>query len=483
MAKSSQLRSVFAWALLVTLATAIVALFVNVQLAFFVLLFAAVGWWAWENPEGGFLLFVVVAPLLSLFKATQTIGTVTLIKDVIILALFLRVVVTALLAKKLPYRRSLLFGPAAALAAWTAFETLRADSLALGILRARDIILYLLLYFIVLYLPTGQAGLPATKEIWMRRLQWFTLSFLITAIHAAYQWFWAADSAVLRFDPGRQVWIPRISSTFGHPSVYGEFGVVAAALFMSCALFLKKKLLWIFLVFISLPLVYLTYSRAVWIGFLVTGVGIGGIWLWKRGNLKYWALPVATAAIISFMILFLTLPQGRSLLSTTLDPNYASNRIRLEFVARLVAPMSSLDAIIGRGLGDVVQQKLLQTDVGVTEIAGGASRDVQLAKDATLVDNQYLKSFVEMGVIGLVIYVWLFWQFMKGCLELMRISPHVHIGSVQRVIGLWGLGFLVAFVVQALFIDMWDVFPMNAMFWIVGGLVSVALTPDTKTLV
>ncbi len=468
------MRPVFAWMLLAALASAGVMLFVSFQLGVFLLVFAAVGWWVWQNPEEGFLLFVIIAPLLSMFKATQTVGVVTLVKDVIILVLVLRVVLFPLFTKRLSYRRSILFGPAAALAAWTVLQTLRAESLALGILRARDIILYLLLYFVVLYLP-------ANKEIWVNRLRWFTLSFAVSALHAGYQWFWVGDSAVLRFDPGRSIWIPRISSTFGHPSVYGEYLVAAAVLFASCALFLQKKWRIAFggLFLITLPIIFLTYSRAVWIGFAVAVGIIGVIWTLRHLQGVVRVGFIAASGVLGTVLIIGLLrftPVG-SLLRSAFDPTYKSNQERLEFAARLIAPMSNVDAIIGRGLGDVIQQQLRKVDVGAEEIAAGASRDVQLAKNATLVDNQYLKSFVEIGLLGLVIYFWLFWRFARGTWELARQFGGRH----KQIIALSSAGFLAAFVVQGLVIDIWDIFPTNAMFWIVGGLVSAALTTYTSS--
>lgn len=515
-----KINSAYAWGLLAVSVAACLALFVSLQVGFFALLFITLSWWVWSNPEEGFLSFVILAPLLSMFKATQTIGNVTLVKDAIILVLFLRVLLWPLFAKRLSYRRSILFGPLFALGAWTAFETLRASSLSLGILRAREIVLYAMLYFVVLYLP-------ANVQIWKRRLGWATASFLITVLHAVYQWVFAIDSAVLRFVPSLSIWIPRISSTFAQPSVYGQYVIAFTTLFLAGGIFAKsvnQRIQASFLTLISLPVIYATYSRGVWLGFVVA-VGVMGLtWVLSQRSHRFtreaaslrppsearsdspslvpqsetpWPLRlrkprlanlwltglgvVVLVAGIFFGLLRFT-PAG-SLLRSALDPAYASNAARLEFVARLVAPMSNMDAIIGRGLGDVVQQKLVGTTVGTDELAVADSREIQLAKNSTLVDNQYLKTFVEMGIIGLVIYGWLFWRFAKGALELLKPSLRQGYGGQipRKILGIWGLGFLAAFILQALVIDIWDVFPTNAMFWIVGGLISVALTSHTSS--
>jgi len=148
-----------------------------------------------------------------------------------------------------------------------------------------------------------------------------------------------------------------------------------------------------------------------------------------------------------------------------IDPRYASNEERLEFVARLIAPMTNVEAMVGKGLGDVMLQNFRQSDIEIYDLATGNSRSVQLIKNQTLVDNQYLKTGVEMGLVGLLIYGWIYWRFFRTC----RINSN-EFSPTSRIVGLWGGGFLTVFVIQAFFIDIWDIWPTNAMFWIVAAL-------------
>ncbi|MBI3251539.1 MAG: hypothetical protein HYZ62_01355, partial [Candidatus Andersenbacteria bacterium] len=89
-AKSYQLKAIFAWSFLAVVTCAVVALTVNLQTGFFALLFALVAWWTWQNEELSLLYVIALAPLLPMFKITQTLGNFTLIKDVIIVVLFLK---------------------------------------------------------------------------------------------------------------------------------------------------------------------------------------------------------------------------------------------------------------------------------------------------------------------------------------------------------------------------------------------------------
>ncbi len=116
--------------------------------------------------------------------------------------------------------------------------------------------------------------------------------------------------------------------------------------------------------------------------------------------------------------------------------------------------------LVGKGLGNVITELRKGGDVSAVDIASGDSRTVQLSKDSTLVDNQYLKTFMEMGVVGIVFTFWIFWRFF---LAARQASPALQI---------LGIGFLASFMIQALFVDIWDVFPTNAIFWTLAAIIS-----------
>lgn len=463
------MRDKFAWILVAVAASAVISLFLSFQAGVFMLFFLIAAWWVWEHPEEGFLFFIVIAPLLLMFKITQTIGTVTLVKDVIILTLFLKLFLVPLVTKRLPYRRNILLAPMVILVIWTAFETLRADSLILGILRARDITLYIFLYMAVLYLPHD-------KERMKQRLKWFLLSMLVVLALGVYQWFFAVDSAVLRFDPAREIWIPRISSVMAHPSILGQYLIAAAVLLAAGVVFAAKKWRVLFggMFILTLPFIFLTYSRAVWIGLVValaamTAVVVMRIFVSKTSKKNLWKyVSVGGVALILLLIIMLKFTLAGVFLRSAIDPTYASNEERLEFLVRLVGPMTNSEALFGKGLGDVLTQNFREVDLETYDLATGSARAVQLTKNRTLVDNQHLKSFVEFGLVGLLIYGWLYYLLAKEAWNGIKNQE----SRIRQTLGLWAVGFLAAFIVQGLFIDIWDIFPTNAMFWIVAALVS-----------
>ncbi len=470
----------YAWALIAMLSVAVIALFVNLQTAVMTLFFVTLAWWVWLAPTSGFFFLLVLSPLLPLFKVTQSIGTVTLLKDMVILTLFARLFACPLLQRQLPYRRNLLVAPLALLLVWIGQALLRADNLLLGVLRARELVLYVLLYVAVLYLPLN-------RRLYRELLAWVLLAFVAVTLLSVYQWEFARDSAVLRFDPGRQIWIPRLSSTFGHPSVFGEYVAGIASMLLALGLRLRGSLArWAWVGFATcLPLIYLTYSRAVWVGFAVAAVAIlaaSTLAYVKHGQVLRLPWPkIAVSGIVALLavVAVVQFTQVGVFLKSAFDTQYKSNEVRLEFLARLVAPVTTAQAFIGRGLGDVVAQNFREVDLRGLDIATTASRTIQLAKDSTLVDNQYLKTFVELGLLGLLIYAWLLWRILVGSLRLVTTAQPRDTRSY--VVGLLGIGFMSAFIIQALFIDIWDVFPTNMLFWLVAGLVSANATGYTNT--
>ena len=73
-----------------------------------------------------------------------------------------------------------------------------------------------------------------------------------------------------------------------------------------------------------------------------------------------------------------------------------------------------------------------------------------------------------------MIYAWMYWRLAKAAFKTQNSKL-----KIQNVINLWAVGFLAAFVIQGFFIDIWDIFPTNAAFWIVAALVSATSSHQT----
>src|SRR3989344_2885849 len=448
-----------AWGVIAACCVAFFLSAFGIQSAILALLGILVLWWTFEYPEKSFLTLIILSPLLPLIKATQTLGNVTLIKDIIIITLFFRIFLIPLLTQKLPYRRNAFFSPIAALTIWACFEVVRAGITTLSILRLRDIVLYILLYFGVLYLP------HTAKRMRIRMIVFF-ITLGIVMLLGIFQFLHLPDSTVLRFDPVRQIWIPRIASTFAHPTVFAEFLITGIVLLLG--LLLKKKkphvpIAELLLLVSATLLLYFTYTRAGWIGFVVAGMAVGATYLTRATSLVIRKSVIVTLLVLLSVVgfaLFRFTPVG-TFLNSAFDANYASNADRIVFIVQLISQTTNTDAIIGKGLGNTISKTRDGGDATAFDIASGESRTVQLSKDQTLVDNQYLKTFIEMGVVGVVLTFWLFFRFFLTAKK-----------ALPSALGIACIGFLAAFMIQALFVDIWDVYPTNAIFWTLAALIS-----------
>lgn len=462
-------------AIIIALTAALVlAAFVNTQTAIFTIFFFVLAWWVWSSPIHSFFLLLVIAPLLPMLKITQTIGTITLIKDVIISVLFWQFFLSPLLTKRLGYLRHRMILPLLTLLAWLLISLVRADSFLAGILRTREIVLYIMLYLAVLYLPLKE-------KHYRQALALFLTSAALVLVLGLYQWFFAADASVLRFDPVRSIWIPRMASILAHPSVFGHYlGVIATLLAGFCFSAARSSTrIWsgISLVLV-VPFIYLTYSRAVWLGLAVALPVLTIVWLLQHSTFTWSSKQIRKYALLSFIIClaimsiaYRTTPLG-TFVRTALDPTYASNEERIIFAVRLIAPLTNTEAIIGRGLGDVITQNFRAIDLQAIDLVTGADQSVRRAKDITLVDNQYLKTFIELGLVGLIIYGVIFYHVLSNSWQLLRLSNTAINPGRAAVIAFCGLGFFIFFIIQGFFIDVWDIFPTNAAFWIIAGLVT-----------
>lgn len=459
------IKNELAWGIIALSCVFFFGITFGTQLGIFALLGILILWWTWRYPEEGFLTLIAISPLLPLLKATQTIGDATLIKDVIIITLFFRTFFVPLLTQTLPYRKNTLFAPLVALASWAVFEVLNAGVTTLSILRLRDIGLYMMLYFGVLYLPH-------TLERMKVRLFVFLTTLGITILLGTFQMISLPDSTVLRFDPARQIWIPRAGSTFAHATVFAEYLVTGAMLIIALLIAQKKKISLSILLFATTLLLYFTYTRASWIAFVIGIAAIAGAYVLpllkirKPSSLLAPVFGSIAGVILLGFLAFQFTPVG-TFVTSAFDPTYASNAERIAFIALLLGQTSNTDAVIGKGLGNTITEAREGGDATAFDIASGESRTIQLSKDSTLVDNQYLKTFIEMGVVGIVFTFWVFWRFFIAS---TRALKQKNISSY--VLGISCIGFLAAFIVQALFVDIWDVYPTNAMFWTLAALVS-----------
>lgn len=433
------------------------------------LLFLAAAWVAvgtWRYPWPAFLLLIAVAPFLLILKATVVLGPLTLLKDIVIVTLFLRSLHGDGVLLSSPLRVPVLF-----LLAWSGIAFLRADAFALGMLRLRD----LLLYVLVLVIAARQVTTPERRRT-------FFMAFLVTAalvlLLGACQWFLFPDSMILRFDAARQIWIPRVASVLAHPNHLG--GYLVFALSLAAAVAWARGVARHFrigaglLIVTGLVATYFTYSRSAWIAVplaLASTVFLVGAHRTLRaiGGLSLLAL---FAAGVVFAV-----PSTREYIRAVAHPAYQSNKTRLEISAGSLAEVSHAGVVVGEGLGDTATILQRTADISVHDIVAGEVREAQIAKARTFVDNGVVKTWVEQGTVGLVIAGWIAVHLLLLGFRTFRDSAE----QESRVIGMTTVAMVCGLSALWFLLDVPDMFPANLYFWTFAGLVVGASQSPSKS--
>ncbi len=204
-------------------------------------------------------------------------------------------------------------------------------------------------------------------------------------------------------------------SPFTNYSVYGAFTAIFFLICLSRLMFDNQqydRVMWFgWIICFGIGLI-MCFSRGVWLSVIVA-VGFMLLQLGKGVTHKK-ILFVGAACLV--LLLCLSLPGVYSALmeriSTTVDLNYASNRARIMRWGQAITMF--LDSpILGKGYGAFAM--LYEEDVS---LVGSYVAQYQLGAH-----SEYLQVMAELGIIGLVVWVWLNLAFLHyGFRALKRIE-------------------------------------------------------------
>lgn len=435
------------------------ALFFSAQAGIFILAGAWTVALTWKYPKQAFWLLLIFAPLLPLLKITQTLSAVTPLKDFVIAALFIKVVILPIYLKKDPYRRNAVLLPIIFLCGYALLAMLHADSRLVGLLRLRDILLYIPMLWVA-------RAMLQTRQDFNNFLKIIFGSVGLVLLLGVTQFLFFADGMVLRFDPSDGSWIPRASSVLAHPNILGSYLLCFVPLLLAFSVY-KFKYGWkpkfvLLLGILGLVAVYATYSRGVWIAFAVAALTAGVLIVYQKRQLFY---KVVLPVILIGLICVFAIPRTRNLLLTVVDPTYASNQDRIGIVAQLVSEMSNADALFGRGLGDVYESTDRNINISISDIAANNVQSVQTAKAQTFVDDAVIKTWIETGLAGLLIVGWLVWNVITNSWRLNIGGKTVE----EKYIGIALFATTCGLLVLSFFLDIPETFPVALYWWMLVG--------------
>ncbi len=236
---------------------------------------------------------------------------------------------------------------------------------------------YLIWYFLVIML--------LKKE---RDIQFFCNALIIVAagiaIHGIYQYITGAEMPANWVDSAEAGIKTRVYSIIGSPNILGSLMTLVTPMTLSFALAEKrilKKLIYVVLAGLMILCLFLTYSRGAWIGFAVAMA----VFVWIRDKRLFVPAIILMVAVVIFV------PSISDRITYMLSPDYTASSLR---AGRLVRWLTGLEMfketpIFGVGLGQF----------------GGAVAMNNGIKGTFYMDNYFLKTAVETGLVGLCAFV------------------------------------------------------------------------------
>jgi len=223
----------------------------------------------------------------------------------------------------------------------------------------------------------------------------------------------------------------RVFSTLGGPNQLGTYLILPITLCLALAVKQKK---WVWLIptaGFSLPL-YMTYSRSAWIGAIMAVLSVVIFSLHKKIQITLLVIALLLVLIGGFGITRINIcSQFPAINSRLIHGDCSSGKLGGSDLQRLDSQKNGLNTIVkqpfGYGLGTAGPASFFSTSPLITE-------------------NWYLQIAIEVGVIGLVLYVLLF-TFIAIKLY---ISSQLH--NKNTVISLTLLSVMIGIAVASLFL-------------------------------
>ncbi|MDM8533804.1 O-antigen ligase family protein, partial [Clostridiaceae bacterium HSG29] len=258
----------------------------------------------------------------------------------------------------------------------------------------RDLIINGLSIFMIIHMINGSTN----KESLYTLIDFIIGASFITAVYAFYQYFSGAPMGSGWVDPNSNISI-RVFSSFENPNLYAEYLILVMPLTLARLISVKKNKKTIFGVILIAQLIglLLTFSRGGWLGFIFA---IGLFILLTKKDLIIKLIPVG---LISLMFLPSSIVMRIKTIGSLAD---SSNFYRVQIWEKAIIIIKDF-FITGVGLGFE------------------SFRTISLfyIKDFSPyhAHNTYLELMIEIGVLGLFLFVWLIMKLLKD-IRLQKMS-------------------------------------------------------------
>lgn len=283
----------------------------------------------------------------------------------------------------------------------------------------------------------------------------FSIAAVITAFYGLYQYMFG--------DLYSQAWLDkemfedikmRVYSTFENPNVYGEYlilaiPIIAGLLWTEKGIF--KKLFWLGSLGVTMLALALTFSRGCWLG-IILAIGLLAIMIDRRFILL---------GIVALLFLPFVLPESiinRFLSIGNMGDSSTSYRV---YIWMGTLAMLADYWFSGIGLG-ITSFNTIYPIYSYNNISAPHSH------------NLYLQLVVEFGIVGLIIFLGMLYNFYKE--TIISICKKRNILTSSLIAGVSG------FMLQSMFDHTWYNYRVVLIFWIIiaFGLVSTKVSKSDE---
>ena len=283
----------------------------------------------------------------------------------------------------------------------------------------------------------------------------FSIAAVITAFYGLYQYMFG--------DLYSQAWLDkemfedikmRVYSTFENPNVYGEYlilaiPIIAGLLWTEKGIF--KKLFWLGSLGVTMLALALTFSRGCWLG-IILAIGLLAIMIDRRFILL---------GIVVLLFLPFVLPESiinRFLSIGNMGDSSTSYRV---YIWMGTLAMLADYWFSGIGLG-ITSFNTIYPIYSYNDISAPHSH------------NLYLQLVVEFGIVGLIVFLGMLYNFYKE--TIISICKKKNILTSSLIAGVSG------FMLQSMFDHTWYNYRVVLIFWIIiaFGLVSTKVSKSDE---
>lgn len=309
----------------------------------------------------------------------------------------------------------------------------------------RAIVQYILWYFVVIQLLRDK---KSAKNVCLA----LVLATGLMGIHGVFQYIIGVEMPAGWVDQNEAGVRTRVYSILTSPNIMGSLMTLVAPISVSFVFSEKniyKKLLFAFLSLMMVASLVFTFSRGAWIGFAVAVA----IYVFIKDKRMF--IP----AIVFAVIVVLAVPSVGNRIAYMLSPEYIESSLRGGRLVRWLTGLEILEQapLLGTGLGHF--GGAVAINHGLTHLVG-----INVVKTFYM-DNYYLKTAVESGIIGFLAFVMLMYSVFISSVRTINVTEEKAMKELE--IGI--LAGLSGVMIHNWVENVFEVPLMTSLFWLLAG--------------